>query len=248
VNAKFIKQMILRRLSPFSKDPGPPPHIKAFIGPINQWTNPETLRTLVKLGLATDDQVLDFGCGAGRLAEALWHFGVRRYVGIDIHPEVIEYARTHFGFPGFTFSCYNAFNSTYNPGGERSASPEILGEPTIAVCISLFTHLLSGEASHLIAIFSRKPSIKKCLISCYCAEDERLLERLGARVEMSRGVWVKRKTDPHAIVVYQPKILTEIAACCGWSSRIEKGCWREKSPDQALRESIPYQDYLILTR
>lgn len=47
---------------------------------------------LPKLALRPDSRVLDLGCGIGRWADAL-QGRVRRYVGVDFSPEMIELAR-----------------------------------------------------------------------------------------------------------------------------------------------------------
>jgi SAM-dependent methyltransferase len=49
--------------------------------------------TLIHFGLKKEDYLIDVGCGSGRLAKPLAQYLTGPYLGIDIVPELVEYAR-----------------------------------------------------------------------------------------------------------------------------------------------------------
>ncbi|MFS8084451.1 MAG: class I SAM-dependent methyltransferase [Acidobacteriota bacterium] len=48
---------------------------------------------LIQTGLRSDDYLIDVGCGSGRLAKPLSEYLTGKYLGIDIVPELVKYAR-----------------------------------------------------------------------------------------------------------------------------------------------------------
>lgn len=48
---------------------------------------------LVHLGLRPNDYLIDVGCGSGRLAKPLSEYLTGKYLGIDVVPELVDYAR-----------------------------------------------------------------------------------------------------------------------------------------------------------
>ena len=83
---------------------------------------------LLAYGLGDKSFLIDVGCGSGRLAKALAEFS-GRYHGIDVVPELVEYAR-RFGRPGWRFSLVDG---TAIPEAEESAD---------MICFfSVLTHL-----------------------------------------------------------------------------------------------------------
>ena len=88
---------------------------KAFIK-----TAVRDVRRLVKYcDLSEGSTLLDWGCGAGRLAVGVREdFGqIRDYHGVDIQPELIEWANENLAGDGFRFTCLDVSNERYNPDG-----------------------------------------------------------------------------------------------------------------------------------
>lgn len=81
-------------------------------------------------GLAEDGFVVDVGCGAGRLAAQLKDHPRLHYLGIDVVPELLDFAREAAGRPDWRFESVS-----------RSAIPCEDGAASAAVAFSLFTHL-----------------------------------------------------------------------------------------------------------
>jgi ubiquinone/menaquinone biosynthesis C-methylase UbiE len=70
-----------------------------------QWghVGPRLMGALVLAGLKPGQSIVDVGCGSGRLAtrlQGLWH---GRYLGVDVVPELIAYAREQTPSPDFQF-------------------------------------------------------------------------------------------------------------------------------------------------
>lgn len=85
---------------------------------------------LFSQGLADDGHVVDVGCGAGRLAAQLKGHPRLRYLGIDVVPELLDFARQQAGRPDWRFELVS-----------RSAIPCEDKAATACVAFSLFTHL-----------------------------------------------------------------------------------------------------------
>jgi SAM-dependent methyltransferase len=81
-------------------------------------------------GLADDHLVVDVGCGSGRLACQLAPFPALRYIGCDVVPRLLEYARELCGRADWQFECTAG---TTIPCGSDIAD--------FVCCFSVFTHL-----------------------------------------------------------------------------------------------------------
>ena len=79
-------------------------------------------------GLTADSRLLDWGCGAGRLAVGVReHLGrIADYHGVDVQPELIDWAEANLAGPGFRFTCVDVSNERYNPDGtpERTVAAD----------------------------------------------------------------------------------------------------------------------------
>ena len=108
------------------------------------------------------DSILDVGCGCGRIAAALTQYIDResRYIGIDIVPGLIDFARNFITprYPSFEFLLLNESNKTYDwwlrQDGEKgiatlaeAVSPKSID---LAISVSLFTHLDYAPALEML--------------------------------------------------------------------------------------------------
>jgi ubiquinone/menaquinone biosynthesis C-methylase UbiE len=90
---------------------------------------------LLQKGLHADHNIIDVGCGSGRLAFQLRDYLVGQYVGIDVVPELYRYAQEICKRPDWRF--YTA------PG---LAIPEPDGWADFICFFSVFTHLRHEES------------------------------------------------------------------------------------------------------
>jgi SAM-dependent methyltransferase len=233
--------------APFDRSAGPPLHIKSHNGAIGLWYNPEHLKTLSELGLSSNDHVLDYGCGAGRMAELLFAWGVKRYTGVDCNAESLSYAKRNYGYPGYEYYDVSAQSETY---GDRHAAKETVdlsnSGVTAAIALSLITHLLPGEVVSVLKTMQGCPTLTRAYISCFVAESCDEARKCGARIPLATGVWVGRKDNPSGVVAFAPTLLMKLAP--GWRCEFKRGKWREKNPIECRDAGVPYQDFAVLTK
>jgi len=94
----------------------------------------------------TDPQVLDLGCGTGKLVSAVWPFLGQRghYTGVDIREQDIAFDRRWYPPDRCTFIHADIYNQHYRPRGIPMQEYRLpLGDASIdlALAFSLFTHL-----------------------------------------------------------------------------------------------------------
>jgi hypothetical protein len=74
-----------------------------------------------RVGLEPTDNVLDVGCGIGRMAYALAHYlnSETKYEGFDITDKMLQWARQEITprYPNFKFRLADIYNKLYNPNG-----------------------------------------------------------------------------------------------------------------------------------
>ena len=92
-------------------------------------------QVLESLGLKSADYVIDIGAGSGRLSTALKDLSDLRYLGIDVVPEVLEFARQKCGRDDWTFKLVESIEI---PEKDRVAD--------FVVFFSVFTHLKEKES------------------------------------------------------------------------------------------------------
>jgi ubiquinone/menaquinone biosynthesis C-methylase UbiE len=86
-------------------------------------------------GLRDGSAVVDVGCGSGRLATKLARYPKLRYLGLDVVPELLDYARRKAGRKDFRFERVDAVRL-----------PVGAGEADLCVFFSVFTHILPEES------------------------------------------------------------------------------------------------------
>src|SRR5215470_3662332 len=93
------------------------------------------LETLIYHGLQKDNYVIDVGCGSGRLAKPLSEYLNGKYLGIDVVPQLIDYARKLVNRPDWHFQM-----------GQGLKIPEADAQADMVCFFSVLTHLLHEES------------------------------------------------------------------------------------------------------
>lgn len=125
-------------------------------------------------GLTRESRLLDWGCGAGRLAVGVRErFGqITDYHGVDVQPELIDWAESNLAGPGFRFTCVDVSNERYNPDGtpERTvgAAP---GFVDVFYAYSVFSHMSDEDtAAYLQLIATALSPLGHAFVTCFVEE------------------------------------------------------------------------------
>ncbi len=112
--------------------------------------------------LKPDDQVLDIGCGNGRVAEQLSPFlrGAGGYVGFDISRSGVQACRRRFArAPHMRFEHLDVWNGEYNAAGRvaelDTVFPAADGSIDVAFATSVFTHMRMAGVRRYLAESAR---------------------------------------------------------------------------------------------
>jgi SAM-dependent methyltransferase len=89
-------------------------------------------QVLVDAGLRDSDYLIDVGCGSGRLSHTLT---LERYLGTDVVPDLLAYARSLCPNPRWRFALVNDI-----------CIPEVDGAADMVCLFSVFTHLLHEDS------------------------------------------------------------------------------------------------------
>jgi cyclopropane fatty-acyl-phospholipid synthase-like methyltransferase len=126
-------------------------------------------------GLTTQSRLLDWGCGAGRLAVGVReHLGrVADYHGVDVQPELVDWANENLAGPGYRFTCVDVSNERYNPDGtpERTlaADPQSVD---VFYAYSVFSHMNDEDTPAYLALIGQALApTGRAFVTCFVEED-----------------------------------------------------------------------------
>lgn len=142
----------------------------------------EFLNHFRKIGqLKPTENVLDVGCGIGRMAIPLTEYLNEdgSYEGIDIVPMGIDWCQQNITprFPNFRFQLADVFNGAYNPSGKYNASsyrfPYDDQTFDFAFLTSVFTHLKQNDMENYLAEVARVLKVGgRAFMTFYLMNDE----------------------------------------------------------------------------
>jgi cyclopropane fatty-acyl-phospholipid synthase-like methyltransferase len=126
-------------------------------------------------GLTADSRLLDWGCGAGRLAVGVReHLGrIADYHGVDVQPELIDWAEANLAGPGFRFTCVDVSNERYNPDGtpERTVAADP-GSVDVFYAYSVFSHMNDEDTRAYLGLIRQALSDSgRVFVTCFVEED-----------------------------------------------------------------------------
>jgi len=108
--------------------------------------------------LVPDAQLLDIGCGVGKMARNLAHHPyIKKYIGFDVIQESIDFCNQDLApriGEKFEFHCLDVYSEFYNPQGTLKSTevvfPAADGSIDLTWGCSLFTHLFEEDAKHYL--------------------------------------------------------------------------------------------------
>lgn len=194
---------------------------------------------LQRTGVSPAANILDVGCGSGRLARHFVDYvqPPGRYVGMDIQAPLVDWCEKNISpaNPAFAFYHQDIYNGHYNPEGRYQASDYVFPFEDesfdLIILASVFTHLLAEDTFNYLKEIRRllKPG-GLCFSTWYL---------LGHDVEVD---YLRRKVR-EAQVGYGFRYCAEMLERCGLTLAGEPvlGWWRgDKGPMG--------QDLLLLRR
>lgn len=242
------------------KDPLTPPRKLMNVGSNSIFRNDFSaigeaqFRYLVDVGgLRKDDNVLDVGCGVGRMAIPLTRFLTGTYDGFDIIEASIDYCRKVITqrHPRFKFRHVELFNTHYAPGNAgqphefRFPYPD--GSFSFVFLTSVFTHMRYKEVENYLAEIERVlvPG-GRCFATFFLlnTQSDALIERGGStltfRHPMVHGR-SDRADDPDAACAYDEEYLRDLYRSKGLDivEPIHYGSWPGRATD------VGYQDIIV---
>ena len=126
--------------------------------------------------LNENSRLLDWGCGAGRLAIGVReHYKSGRiadYHGVDVQPDLISWARDNLTAPGYRFTCVDVANERYNPAGlpERTIAADP-GSVDVFYAYSVFSHMNDDDTPAYLKLIGEALSPNgKAFVTCFVEE------------------------------------------------------------------------------
>lgn len=202
-----------------------------------------------------DANVLDIGCGPGRMAEGLldWLNTSGSYTGFDPSAEAIRVAESRLGSdPRARFFHTDLANGEYNPGGREAAQsycfPCENATIDLAIATSVFTHMKADATAHYIAETARclKPGGAFLMTLFLLDTESRAAMATGKAAYRFRhrlnadSATIDRKTPERAIAVTRDFIVAQLSAAgLEIEEKIHAGTWR------GLDHAMAFQDLIV---
>lgn len=138
--------------------------------------------------------VLEIGCGCGRVAFGLTKFNNIEYTGVDIDRISLEACQANILLKqnGYSFELMDVFNREYNPSGKFKAISYTFPYPNqhfdVIFLVSVFTHMLSDDVEKYIQEISRmlKPG-GTCMFTAFLMDHGRDFEHSELSFRFSNG-------------------------------------------------------------
>ena len=198
--------------------------------------------TLKRHGLTPEMDVLDVGCGQGRMARPMiGFFKTGRYRGFDIVRSGIEWCQKEYErLNHFEFFHADVFNERYNPSGRVTAKdfkfPYADNSFDCVFLTSVFTHMFADDIANYLSEISRvlRPN-GKTLITWFLLDDISLKSQhriLNFKYEIDTNSRTTVKSNPEAAIAFDDGYVKTLYERSGLSiMEIEHGTWsRPQSP------------------
>jgi SAM-dependent methyltransferase len=182
---------------------------------------------------AIPTNLLDIGCGYGRLAYALHRSGFKGpYLGLDVIPHCISWLQENFTVPRYGFRTVDVRNDRYNPTGKMDASNvRFDAKPAdVVTLLSVFTHMWDVEiVGYLRAL---RPLARGIVYATFFIKGGEPRGPAQAIHKLSDHSYTADLNDPLHVIAYDEDWLRSVVTEAGFSVRDLK---------------YGYQDVLVLT-
>lgn len=200
--------------------PLPPIEMRQAVGPTDPaaFDNPAGALVFPDLPAEAYRSVLDFGCGCGRLARQMIQQQPRpgAYLGIDLHPVMIEWCRNNLTplAPEFEFRHHDVRYPSWNPGEgkpETAPFPAEDGSRSLVIAYSVFTHLIQAHAERYLGEVSRVLAEDGHLESTWFLFDKRYFPMMQ---DFQNALYIN-EVNPANAVIFDRAWLVDVARAKG---------------------------------
>jgi SAM-dependent methyltransferase len=214
--------------------------------------------------LTPDSQVLDIGCGVGRLALSMSRLlsAEGGYVGIDIVPDGIAWCNNNVRSPhgNLRFKLADVYNKEYNPNGRVVASayrfPFEDARFDLAVLVSVFTHMLTDEVDNYLGEIARVLAPGgRCFASYFLMNPEstELMERSTSRARFKRHdgpSWTISRRVPALGIAFDDEYVLDLYRRHGFAPdpAIYRGRWCGRQGHWPPGTGLEAQDVIVATK
>ncbi len=234
-----------------------PPRGKIFTGPgdfVKQGR--ELMDQLIRLtDLKPDENILDVGCGIGRLSIPLTaYLKEGSYTGFDIVEDGIRWCRKNITprYPNFVFEYIPLRNDLYNlNAGDAAENFNFPYDDNMydkVVLTSVFTHMQPPAVRNYLNEIRRVMKPGGTCFATFFLIDEENLQLMNRKNDpffkyKQEGYWLHHKKVRDANIAYELDYLNEMTRDAGLMiERIEKGRW----PGWEAGEFGNFQDIVLL--
>jgi len=232
------------------RPPRVPPKRKTFIGDGDfVAVGDGFLKTLKRHGLNPNMDILDVGCGQGRMARPLVNYiDSGSYDGFDIDKSGIDWCVEHYAAEmNFHFTHADVFNARYNKDGRVAAKDYVFPHEDdqfdMVFLTSVFTHMFAADMENYLSEIVRvlKPS-GKCLITWFLLDE---ISRQSQHPVMNFAYEVDAvsrttvKSNPEAAIAYDLEFIGGLYKKYGLKiDVIEHGNWGRPQSKFGLQDMV----------
>jgi len=167
------------------------------------------------------DNVLDFGCGCGRLARQMMQQNPRprNYVGIDLHKGMVRWDRENLQprVEGFEFQHHNVYHRRLNPHAAAvvAAFPVEDHRVSLLVAWSVFTHLIQDQCEYYLREAARVLRPTGVMNSTWFLFDKSAFPMM----QDFQNVLFINDVDPTNATIFDRKWLVQLTSALGLTIR-----------------------------
>jgi len=233
-----------------SRSPRVPPKRHTFIGGGDFIKIGEAFfSTLKRHGLTPDMNVLDVGCGQGRMARPLiGFFDTGSYQGFDIDKRGIVWCQSEYvDVPNFQFHHADVFNKRYNKTGAVAAKefrfPFEDNSFDLVFLTSVFTHMYAKDVEHYLSEIARVLKPKGPCLATWFLLDEHSRQSRHPVYNFKHGVDNVSSTtlaaNPEAAIAFDLEFVQALYKKCGLNiGIIEQGTWARPDTGFDLQDLV----------